>query len=140
MEEILFGMDKKGGLLGMSGVSNDLRDVQQAADEGNKRALLAVDAYCNALLKYIGAFYVELGGLDYLVFTGGIGENSSVVRAKVCSSLAHLGIAFDVGKNEHGKGRFCISTEDSGVKVYVIPANEELGIARSVFRELSQSE
>ena len=140
MEEILFGMDKKGGLLGMSGVSNDLRDVQQAADEGNKRALLAVDAYCNAILKYIGAFYAELGGLDYLVFTGGIGENSSVVRAKVCSSLAHLGIAFDVGKNEHGKGRFCISTEDSGVKVYVIPANEELGIARSVFREISQSE
>ena len=136
MEEILFGMDKKGGLLGISGVSNDLREIQKAADEGNQRALLAVDAYCNAILKYIGAFYAELGGLDYLVFTGGIGENSSVVRANICSALAHFGIAFDAEKNKQGKGRFSISKEDSRVKVYVIPANEELGIARSVFRKM----
>ena len=77
LEEVLDGLAKKGGLLGISGVSNDLRLVQEAADQGNERARLAIDVYCNGIVRYIGSYYAELGGLKHLVFTGGIGEHSA---------------------------------------------------------------
>ena len=134
MEEIMKGIDKQGGLLGISGVSNDLRDIQKAAESGNERAELAVNAFCSSVIKYIGAFYAELGGLDYLVFTGGIGENSTVVREKICSSLSHMGVLLDPVKNRTALGcTAVISREESPVSVQVIPANEEVGIAQTIY-------
>ena len=132
MEEILYGMDQNGGLLGICGISNDLRDIEAAAAQGNRRAQLAIDTYCNGIVKYIGAYYAELGGLDHLAFTGGIGENSATVRRTVCEKLHHLGIQLA----EYGEcdgGIRIISAEASNVTVWVIPANEELGIARKTF-------
>ena len=140
LEEITKGMDKQGGLLGISGVSNDLRDVQLAAESGNERAQLAIDTYCAGIVHYVGAYYAELGGLDHLVFTGGIGENSSLVREKVCSAVAHFGIRLDGEKNAQRSAQArIISAEDSKVKVWVIPANEELGIARRTFEYTDDS-
>ena len=130
--EILRGLSSNGGLLGMSGVSNDLRDIILAKKEGNERAGLAVDAFVNNIVHYIGAYYAELGGLDQLVFTGGIGENSDEVRGMVCNAVRHMGILLDVEANASSKAGV-ISRPDSKVVVSVIPANEELGIARRTY-------
>ena len=135
MEEILEGIGKKGGLLGISGLSNDLRDIEAAAREGNARAALAIDAFCEAVIRYIGAFTAELGGMDYLVFTGGIGENSALVREKVCSRLACLGVQFDAAANRDLRGEGTISAPDSPVTVLVLPTNEELGIAQTIWEK-----
>ncbi len=140
MDEIMKGIDKKGGLLGISGVSNDLRDIQEAADSGNERAALAIDAFCCAVVKYIGAFYAELGGMDYLVFTGGIGENSVAVREKICSRLACLGVKFDSGANRAVRGEGVISAPDSAAKVLVLPTNEEVGIAQTIQEKVLSGE
>lgn len=129
-EEIEDGLSKHGGLLGISGVSNDMRDLQSAAESGNERARLAVDAFVSGIIKQIGAFYAELGGLDQLVFTGGIGEHSAFVRNAVCSQLRHLGIELDEEKNSASESVRVVSAAGSAVLVTVIPANEELGVAR----------
>ena len=134
MDEILRGIDKNGGLLGISGLSNDLRDIQAAADRGHERAALAIDAFCTAIVKYIGAFYAELGGLDTLVFTAGIGENDSELRRDVCRQITHLGIRLAEEPKVLGGGNLQISAENSPVRVLVIPANEELGVARKTWR------
>jgi acetate kinase len=135
MQQIFKGLEKEGGLLGISGVSNDLRDVEEAAKAGNERAKLAVDIFCESIIKYIGAYAAEMGGLDYLSFTGGIGENSSSVRAAVCSRLGYFGIKLDEQANNKKGVNGLISTPDSKVKVYVIPANEELGIAQTILEK-----
>lgn len=132
-EEILAGCQKKGGLLGISGVSNDLRYITEAADAGNERAKLAIDVFVAGIVHYVGAFYLDLGRLDDLVFTAGIGEHSARIRSMVCEKLAPLGVKLDVKKNEACRGQAIISAEDSAVCVRVIPANEELGIARRAF-------
>ena len=132
IEEVARGMDKQGGLLGISGVSCDLRDIQAAAAAGNARAQLAIDTYCDGIVKYIGAYYAELGGLDHVVFTGGIGENSAAVRNAVCKKLGHLGIQLDKREIISSEPRI-ISSEESKVTVWVIPANEELGVARKTY-------
>ncbi len=138
MDEILHGLSKNGGLLGVSGVSNDLRMVQAAADEGNERAKLAVDMFVNQIVKYAGAFTAELGGLDNLVFTGGIGENSVAVRERVCSALSFLGLELDSSANNApNSGVREISSPNSRVRALVIPANEELGIARRSYELIS---
>ena len=129
-EEIEDGLSKHGGLLGISGVSNDMRDLQSAAESGNERARLAVDAFVSGIIKQIGAFYAELGGLDQLVFTGGIGEHSAFVRNAVCSQLRHLGIELDEEKNSASESVGVVSEAGSAVLVTVVPANEELGVAR----------
>ena len=129
-EEIEDGLSKHGGLLGISGVSNDMRDLQSAAESGNERARLAVDAFVSGIIKQIGAFYAELGGLDQLVFTGGIGEHSAFVRNAVCSQLRHLGIELDEEKNSASESVGVVSAAGSAVLVTVVPANEELGVAR----------
>ena len=129
-EEIEDGLSKHGGLLGISGVSNDMRDLQSAAESGNERARLAVDAFVSGIIKQVGAFYAELGGLDQLVFTGGIGEHSAFVRNAVCSQLRHLGIELDEEKNSSSAPVGVISAAGSEILVTVIPANEELGVAR----------
>ena len=133
LDEVWDGLVKRGGLLGISGVSGDLRDIQEAADAGNKQARLAIDVYCHGIRSYIGSYYAQLGGLDLLAFTGGIGENSAEVRRSVCEPLAHMGILLDEEKNAacHGDEAI-VSSPDSRVTVAVIPANEELVLAREV--------
>ena len=130
-EEILQGMQKKGGLLGISGVSNDLRYVIEAAEYGNRRAQLAVNVFVTGIVHYIGAFVMDLGRLDYLIFTAGIGEHSAFVRKRVCEKLGLLGVKLNEDRNERNETE--ISAEDSHVKVLVIPTNEELGIARRTY-------
>ena len=132
-EQIAEGFQKKGGLLGISGVSNDLRYVLEAAESGNERAELAVNVFVTGIVHYIGAFAMDLGRLDYLVFTAGIGEHSSILRTKVCEKLALLGVKLDEEKNRDCEGMAEISAEDSRVRVLVIPTDEELGIARRTY-------
>ena len=130
-EEILQGLQKKGGLLGISGVSNDLRYVIEAAQNGNERAKLALDVFVTGIVHYIGAFAMDLGRLDYLVFTAGIGEHSVLLRERVCEKLGLLGVKLDKEKNAQNEE--VISAADSAVRVLVIPTNEELGIARRTY-------
>lgn len=132
-EEIQAGFTKNGGLKGISGVSSDLRYVLEAAEAGNERARLAVDVYVTGIVRYIAAFAAELGGLDCLAFTGGIGENSDVIRKMVCERLAHMGIDLSKRRNTKGKGDRRITKKRSRVRVYVIAANEELGVARKTY-------
>ena len=131
-QEINRYMNKESGVLGISGVSSDFRDLEAAADEGNERAQLALDIFAYSIKKYIGAYAAAMGGLDCVVFTAGIGENNPNIRQKACEGLDFLGITVDNEKNQYTKkgkeGE--ISTADSKVKVLVIPTNEELMIAR----------
>ena len=134
-DEIFDSLTSKSGLLGVSGVGRDLRYIMDAADKGNDRAALAVDIFLESLLRYIGAYAAEMGGLDNLVFTGGIGENSSFVREKVCERLAFLGLDLDKEKNtspESGRLR-SISTDNSRVKAFIIPADEEIVVVRKTY-------
>jgi acetate kinase len=123
-------LNKQSGLQGISGVSSDMRDLHQAAAEGNARARLAIDVLRHRALKYIGAYAVELGRVDAIVFTGGIGENDVVFRASVVERLTLLGIGLDAEANAARGRETVISTADSPIKVLVVPTNEELVIAR----------
>ncbi len=123
-------LNKKSGVLGISGVSSDFRDIEEAAKSGNKRAELALDIFNARVKKYIASYAAIMGGVDVIVFTAGIGENSVSNRAEICSNMEFLGIEFDVKANEIRGEEKLISTEDSKVKVYVVPTNEELMIAR----------
>ncbi|MBR2338237.1 MAG: acetate kinase [Clostridia bacterium] len=123
-------MNKKSGMLGVSGVSSDDRDIAAAMEQGNERAKLAWDMRSYQILKYIGGYAAALGGLDAIVFTAGIGENQDVLRAELMDKLAYLGVKPDYEANKvHGQEAE-ISTADSAVRVFVIPTNEELVIAR----------
>lgn len=132
-EEIRDGFQKEGGLLGLSGISNDLRYIEEAAEKGNDRAQLAIDVFVSGIVHYISAYYVDLGGLDYLVFTAGVGENNSMIRRRVCEKLSVLGVVIDEEKNIICRGDMDISDSGSAVKVRVIPTDEELGIARRTY-------
>ncbi len=123
-------MNKKSGVLGISGVSSDFRDIEEAAAEGNKRAQLALDKFAYTVKKYIGSYAAAMGGLDVLVFTAGLGENSAPARMQVCEGLEFLGVQIDETKNNIRGKEAEISKDGSKVKVYVIPTNEELMIAR----------
>ena len=130
-------LNKQSGLLGVSGLTDDMRELLDEAQESNdRRAMLAVEIFCYRARKYIGAYLAALRGADAMVFTGGIGENSPKVRADICDGLAWLGIELDPGRNAaHSAGREgVISAEKSRVAVYVIPTNEELLIARDTVR------
>ena len=123
-------LNKESGVLGVSGISSDFRDVSSAAEAGNERAKLALSMFSYSVAKFIGAYTVAMGGLDALVFTAGIGENSPEIRSDICRQLTVLGAQLDEEKNNvKGKERD-ISTEDSRVRLLVIPTNEELVIAR----------
>jgi acetate kinase len=128
-------LNKRSGLLGISGISSDMRDVRKAASEGNARARLAIDVLCHRVLKYIGAYAIELGRVDAIIFTGGIGENDLDFRASIVERLGILGIKFDAAANNVRGKEVLISTADSPIKVMVVPTNEELVIARDT-REL----
>jgi acetate kinase len=135
-------LNKKSGLLGLSGVSSDMREVLKAADEGNHRALLALKAYCYRVRKYIGAYVASMGGLDAVIFTGGIGQGSAEVRALALQGLGCMGIAVDGERNRTARGfdEVCrISTDDSKVTVLVVPTDEERMMAREALRALSRS-
>jgi len=122
-------LNKKSGVLGVSGVSSDMRDLDAAAKDGNHRAELALKMYAYSILKYIGAYTAVLGGLDILVFTGGVGENQIEIRAKICSGLKYLGIEIDDNRNQLRGQDAIISSDSSRVKVAVIPTDEEFMIA-----------
>ena len=125
-------LNKKSGYLGVSGVSNDSRDLEEAMDAGNKRAKLALDIQYKRIADFIGSYYVYMGGVDAIVFTAGIGENNAGLRARVCEGLEGLGIKLDAEANIKGKNGgdiAVLSAEDSDVKIFVIPTNEELMIA-----------
>ncbi len=124
-------LNKESGMLGMSGgVSSDFRDISAAIANGDEKARIALDAYCYRVAKYVGAYAAALNGVDVIAFTAGIGENDDVVRRKVTDYFGYLGVTVDPAKNENCHEERLISTEDSNVKVYVIPTNEELAIAR----------
>jgi acetate kinase len=125
------------GLKGVSGLSNDLRDVERAADEGDWRAALALEVFVAAARHWIGAYFLALNGADAIVFTGGIGENSARLRDRICANLDALGIVLDPRANADGQGREAlVSGPSSRVRVFVIPANEELVVAREARRLL----
>lgn len=133
-EEINAGIHDKGGLMGISGVSGDLRYIEEAIAAGNERARLAVDVFVDGMVRYIGGFHVEMGGLDTLIFTGGIGENSALVRRLVCEKLGVLEVRIDEEANAVAHGDSDLTAEGSSVRVLVIPTDEEKGIADETYR------
>ena len=130
-DEMLTILNKKSGLLGLSTISSDMRDLLDVQDT-NDHARLAVDIFVNRIVKYVGQYIAEMGGVDALVFTAGIGENSSPIRKRIIDRLAYFGIQLDSVANEKRGEETEISTKDSQVKALLIPTNEELMIARDV--------
>jgi len=126
--------NKKSGMLGLSGVSNDLRDVLEAANSGNERAKIALAVYYNQVKGYIGNYMAKLNGCDCLVFTAGVGENGYDVREAICSDMDYLGVKMDIAKNKVRGKEVDVATEDSKVRIFIIPTNEELVIARDTLR------
>ena len=133
LDEVVDDLNKKSGYLGVSGISSDSRDIEKAAKNGNERAVLAQNMYVKKIVKYIAEYYMELGGADAIVFTAGIGENSSETREAVINSLKPLGIKLDKEANSVRGKEILISAKDSSVKVYVIPTDEEVMIARDTY-------
>ncbi len=139
LDTILKRLSKEGGLLGISGVSADMRDIEREADAGNDRARLAIDAFVEGCRHYLGAYLVALGGADAVTFTGGIGQHSARVRAEVCRGLDFVGIQIDGGRNAAvtGKDEQRIDTPTSRTQVWVLPTNEELIVARQTVAALA---
>ena len=138
VDEVNSLLNKKSGFLGLSGISSDSRDLEDASAEGNKRAQLALNVFYYRVKKYIGAYAAAMGGVDAIVFTAGIGENSHLTREHSCEGLEFLGIKIDKEKNKV-RGKIAdISTNDSTVKVFLIPTNEELMIAKDT-KEIVES-
>jgi acetate kinase len=136
-EEVLSVLNKRSGILGISGLTNDMRDLlEEEAENQDRRATLAINMFCFRIKKYIGQYLAEMNGADAICFTGGIGENSSEVRRRSCENLEWLGVKIDNKRNNKVKPgqEALISTDDSRVAVYVIPTNEELVLARDTVR------
>ena len=129
-DEMLNILNKKSGVLGISGVGSDFRDLEKAAKEGNERAQLALDKFAYEVRKYIGSYAAAMGGVDIITFTAGLGENGPDMRESICEGLGFLGVHVDHEKNQVRGKETDLSAADSTVKVYVIPTNEELMIAR----------
>ena len=126
-------LNKKSGVLGISGVSSDFRDLEAAAEEGNERALLALKVFAHKVRFYIGAYIAEMNGVDAIIFTAGVGENDIAMRDIICNDLGNLGIKLDLVKNKVRGKEMIISRDDSKVKIILIPTNEELMIARDTY-------
>ena len=127
-------MNKKSGVLGLTGISSDMRDIDHAYAEGNPRAILARDMYYRRVKKFVGEYAAEMGGVDLIVFTGGVGENSSDMRESVCTGLEFMGVKFDSVANKNARGvNKILSAADSKVKVAVIATDEELMIATDTY-------
>ncbi|MDR2642078.1 MAG: acetate/propionate family kinase [Planctomycetaceae bacterium] len=139
-EEVLNILATKSGLLGLSGVGADLRDVMDAAKKGNERAQLAVDALVGYIRLYLGGYLVELGGADVLVFTGGIGENNIEIREKITANLQPLGIILDQDKNKMSSGTESpIHAKESKTQIWIVPTNEEIIVARQCVEKLKEN-
>ena len=130
LDQVTEILNKESGVLGISGVSSDFRDLEEAMKEGNKRAELALKIFAHRVRFYIGAYIAEMNGVDAIVFTGGIGENDAYMRDVICANMGNLGIKLDKEKNKVRGKQTMLSADDSKVKVMLIPANEELVIAR----------
>jgi acetate kinase len=139
IEQLLDDLANRSGLEGLSGVGRDLRDIEQAAAQGNPRAQLAIEVFVDSIRHYLGAFILKLGGADVIVFTGGIGENSSAIRSAVLADLDFLGVRIDPALNAAGPLERRISAADSRIEVWTCPANEEIVVARQA-RELLAAE
>lgn len=135
--EIERQLSKESGLLGLSGVSNDLREIRAAALAGDRRAELAIDVFVHAIRHWVGAFWFEMGGCDALVFTGGIGENNPWLREMVCAGLSDLGLEIDPGRNAAPAPEADLAADESRTRVFVLAANEELVVARETQRHVS---
>jgi len=129
-------LNAQSGLLGLSGLTNDMRELQaELKERGDRRVRLAIEIFCYRARKYIGAYLASMGGADAVVFTGGMGENSPDIRARICSGMEWAGLRMDATKNQQAIGREeKISTEDSSLLAYAIPTDEELLIARDTVR------
>ena len=135
INEVLNLFNKQSGILGMSGgISSDFRDIQKAAKDGNKLAKIALEAFCYRVAKYIGSYTAAMNGVDAIAFTAGVGENDGSMRAEICSYLGFMGVKIEEEANKTRGKEIVISTDDSNVKVMVIPTNEELMIARETAR------
>ena len=131
-------LNKKSGVMGIFGESSDMRDLENAVAAGNPRAILAEKMYFYRIKKYVGAYAAALGGVDIIVFTGGVGENQCNCRSEVCEGLGFMGVKVDLEKNKVRGEEAVISTDDSKVKVVVIPTDEELMIASDTMAILSK--
>lgn len=134
LDEIYEGLGKNGGMKGLSGTSGDIRDVDAAIRAGSPRAKLALDVLATHILRYIGAYAMEIGGLDALAFTGGIGENYAPLRRIVLEGMAHMGVVIDEDANERGSGERIITVPGSAIEAHVIPANEEFMVVNETYR------
>ena len=130
VDECLNILNKKSGMLAISGVSSDFRDLEDGANNGNENCALARDKFCYEVAKYVGAYAAAMNGIDVLTFTAGVGENDGGVRAGVCEYLGYLGVKIDPELNKKRGTELMISTPDSKVQVWVVPTNEELMIAQ----------
>ena len=137
VKEVLNVLNKKSGVLGLSEVSSDFRDITKAIEEGNEVAKNALEVFANTVVRFVGAYVAEMNGVDAIAFTAGVGENNQAVRKMVCEQLGYLGVSLDEKANEKRREEIMISTPDSKVKVFVIPTNEELAIARETLELLS---
>jgi acetate kinase len=137
LAEVLETLASRGGLAGLSGTSGDVRDLEAAIAAGSKDAQLALDVYIGAIRHCLGAYLVELGGADVIVFTGGIGENGRTVRAAICKDLGQLGIELDAAANETASGEAAIHAANSRTQLWIVPTNEEIVVARQA-KELLQ--
>jgi acetate kinase len=140
LHQVLDTLAEKSGLLGLSGISGDIRDLEEAAAQGRARARLALDVFIAEIRRHLGGLLIELGGVDVIVFTGGIGENGAGIRAGVCAGLAELGIALDPAANATAQGECCISPAGGRVQVWTIPTNEELVVARQTKHALETTD
>ena len=140
IDEIYSELGKNGGLKGISGTSGDLRDIEKAIREGSERAQLALDMMAASILRYIGAYIVELGGLDAIAFTGGVGENSARMRKMIADGLSFMGAKLDEGANACEKPSGLISRPDSAVEIFVIPADEEYIVVSDTYKFCTNSE
>ncbi len=129
-EEVLKILNKESGVQGISGFTSDFRDIEEGIEKGNKRAKLAMDVFAHRVVRYVGAYIAQMNGVDAIVFTAGLGENDKTIREMVCSHLEFLGVKLDDAQNSKRGEDLIVSTDDSKVKVLVIPTNEELMIAR----------
>ena len=129
IDEMLNVLNKKSGVEGLSGVSSDFRDLENAAAEGNQKAALARDKFAYEVRKYVGAYAAAMGGVDAIIFTAGVGENGPDTRANVVSGLEFMGVKIDPEKNNTRGKEVDVATDDSKVRILVIPTNEELMIA-----------
>ncbi|MDB5388624.1 MAG: ackA 2 [Planctomycetaceae bacterium] len=130
LEQLLADLANKSGLLGISGLSEDVRDLEQAAATGHARAALALEVFAASIRQYLGAYLAVLGGAEAIVFTGGIGENCKLIRQKVCENLEFAGIELSADRNQQAKGESRISSDTSRVEIWVVPTNEEIVVAR----------